>query len=191
MRKSAFAITVLVCTLLSSCGGRPQAVQDSNPPAHSDESKQQTVDHLITLEVKLALIGNNLASAYDLDASCQNGDVTLTGRVDRKEAAEAAANLLRSIKGVNSINNQIQVDPTAKAREDSASEEQIEVEVKKILASDDGLKDVHARTKPGGEIMLTGSVDTHARLFTAASAIHKLNGVKFVYTKQVDVRNDP
>ncbi|HEY6331753.1 MAG TPA: BON domain-containing protein [Blastocatellia bacterium] len=191
MNKSRFAVIPLACWILASCGEKPRPNEHPDPLPTVEQSKQDGTDHLITLEAKLALIGNRLTSAYELDASAQNGVVTLTGRMDHKEAAAAAADLLRSIKGINSINNQIEVDPAAKPREDSAPEDRIDTEVKNILRSDNGLKDLYARTKPGGEIMLTGSVDTHERLLAAASAIHKLNGVRFVYSKQVDVRNDP
>jgi len=190
---------ILLCLVLGSCRGNGQTdsnrnvsasvAANSNSNINAGETKQESSDRVLTARAKLALLGNKLTGAYDINASAQDGVVTLTGVMDIKEAAAGAADLVRFMKGVKGVNNQIQVDPLAKPIA-TAPEEQIDKEVKGVLKSDPGLQSLNVRSK-GGEIMLTGSVDTHERLLEAATAIRKVNGVRFVYTKQVDVRNDP
>jgi len=141
------------------------------------------------MEANLALIGSVSTSGYQIDASTQDGIVTLSGKMDKREIAEGAVNLVRAIKGVRSVSNRIQIDPEAKRGETTASDDQIDNEVKGILSADPNLQHLSARGK-AGQIMLIGSIDTHQRLLSTAEAIRKLDGVRFVYTKQVDIRSE-
>jgi osmotically-inducible protein OsmY len=198
--KTLLAVALLsLCALMVCC--QQTSRDDLNPPANANsvgnsnsgpnttESNQAVSDNLITMEAKLALIGSMSTSGYQIDASAQDGIVTLTGKMDKRETAAGAVDLVRNIKGVRSVNNQIQIDPEAKRGEATAPDDQIDNEVKRILSGDPSLQHLSARTK-AGQIMLIGSIDTHQRLLSAAEAIRKLDGVRFVYTKQVDIRSE-
>jgi|HubBroStandDraft_6_1064221.scaffolds.fasta_scaffold327078_2 hyperosmotically inducible protein len=198
--KTSIAVAILwLCAFTVCC--QQTSRDDLNPPAKADsaanpdsspnttESKQAVSDNLITMEANLALIGSVSTSGYQIDASTQDGIVTLSGKMDKREIAEGAVNLVRAIKGVRSVSNRIQIDPEAKRGETTASDDQIDNEVKGILSADPNLQHLSARGK-AGQIMLIGSIDTHQRLLSTAEAIRKLDGVRFVYTKQVDIRSE-
>jgi len=66
-------------------------------------------DQTISAEVKGKLIGDRLANLTRVNVTTQNGVVYLTGNADTVERAQRAADLARSVKGVQDVVNQIQV----------------------------------------------------------------------------------
>jgi len=66
-------------------------------------------DATITAKVNASLAADKDLSAIRIDVDTQNGVVTLSGPAPTATARERASEIARSVKGVNSVNNQLTV----------------------------------------------------------------------------------
>jgi hyperosmotically inducible protein len=66
-------------------------------------------DATITAKVNASLAADKDLSAIKIDVDTQNGVVTLSGPAPSATARERASEIARSVKGVNSVNNQLTV----------------------------------------------------------------------------------
>jgi hyperosmotically inducible protein len=70
-------------------------------------------DSTITAKVKAALVANPDTKARDVDVTTSHGVVQLSGFVDTNEERDAAAEVARSVTGVRSVDNGLQLKPQA------------------------------------------------------------------------------
>jgi hyperosmotically inducible protein len=66
-------------------------------------------DASITAKVNASLAADKDLSAIKIDVDTQNGVVTLSGPAPSATARERASEIARTVKGVNSVNNQLTV----------------------------------------------------------------------------------
>jgi hyperosmotically inducible protein len=66
-------------------------------------------DATITAKINASLAADKDLSAIKIDVDTQNGVVTLSGPAPSATARERASEIARSVKGVNSVNNQLTV----------------------------------------------------------------------------------
>lgn len=66
-------------------------------------------DVAITAQVKAKLLDAKEVEGLDVNVDSTNGRVKLTGWADSTAEARAAGNLAREVKGVKSVDNQLQV----------------------------------------------------------------------------------
>jgi len=58
-----------------------------------------------------------MIDASDVEVSVQNGEVTLRGHVDHREAKRIAEDIAESVFGVKEVNNQIKVKQRGESEE--------------------------------------------------------------------------
>jgi osmotically-inducible protein OsmY len=66
-------------------------------------------DASITAKVNASLAKDKELSAIKIDVDTQNGVVTLSGPAPSATAKERASEVARTVKGVNSVNNQLTI----------------------------------------------------------------------------------
>ena len=66
-------------------------------------------DSVITAKVKAALIADSVTKAHQINVETNHGEVLLSGFVDSKEARTRAAELARTVEGVHSVKNSIEL----------------------------------------------------------------------------------
>jgi hyperosmotically inducible protein len=66
-------------------------------------------DSVITGKVKAALIADAVTKAHQIKVETRQGEVLLSGFVDSKEARSRAAELARTVEGVRSVKNSIEL----------------------------------------------------------------------------------
>ena len=66
-------------------------------------------DTVITGKVKAALIADAVTKAHQINVETRHGEVLLSGFVDTKEARSRAAELARTVDGVRSVKNSIEL----------------------------------------------------------------------------------
>jgi hypothetical protein len=66
-------------------------------------------DERVREEINDRLTAHGLIDATDVDVRVQNGEVTLTGFVDSREAKRAAEDLAEDVAGVREVNNQLRL----------------------------------------------------------------------------------
>lgn len=82
----------------------------NNLQIRADRSAGEAIDDsVITARVKAALIGDSRTKAHQIEVETNSGVVQLGGFVDSANSKAAAAELARSIDGVKSVKNELEV----------------------------------------------------------------------------------
>jgi osmotically-inducible protein OsmY len=66
-------------------------------------------DSVITGKVKAALIADSVTKAHQINVETRHGEVLLSGFADSKAARSRAAELARTVEGVSSVKNSIEL----------------------------------------------------------------------------------
>ena len=72
-------------------------------------SGQYIDDAALTTRVKVALLSDNLLSAFEVKVNTERGIVTLSGQVDKPETIHRAIKLASAVPGVKAINTHLMV----------------------------------------------------------------------------------
>jgi hyperosmotically inducible protein len=76
----------------------------------ADRSTGEVVDDgMVTAKVKAALIADGRTKAYQINVDTRQGIVQLGGFVDTAEAKAAASEVAKTVSGVKTVNNSLQV----------------------------------------------------------------------------------
>lgn len=83
----------------------------SNGPAErAGQTTGQFIDDAtLTTKVKVALLSDNLLSAFEVKVNTERGIVTLSGEVDKPETIQRAIKLTSAVPGVKAINTHLMV----------------------------------------------------------------------------------
>jgi hyperosmotically inducible protein len=69
-------------------------------------------DSVITTEIKAKLFEEKMSSLFHIRVDTDNkGTVVLSGTAETKDAADKAVSIAKTIKGVKSVHNKIQIKP--------------------------------------------------------------------------------
>ena len=86
------------------------ADNSSGPAERAGQSTGQYIDDAtLTTKVKVALLTDNLLSAFEVKVNTQSGIVTLSGEVDKPETIQRAIKLTSAVPGVKAINTHLMV----------------------------------------------------------------------------------
>lgn len=152
------AITAALCALLFAV-----------PMAHG------ATDADLRRAVRTELRISDAVDARYIDIAVRYGTVELTGQVDHLLACERAAEIARSVAGVRSVVNRLDILAP------SVTDSDILRAVSAALARDPALaRDEVAPTVAAGVVTLTGSVDSRAERRIAGRAAREVRGVQEV-----------
>lgn len=169
-----------------------------NPPANSAQSVATSAaqavdsslnkvgdfmdDSTITARVKAALIDDKNIRSSDISVKTENKVVTLSGSVDSAEQKDLAVNAAKTVKGVTTVNDQLNVVAEKSASlEGYAGDTAITSQVKAKLLADDIVpsRKVTVETRDG-TVHLSGTVDSRQQADRAADIAKAVSGVKNV-----------
>ena len=169
-----------------------------NPPANSAQSVATSAgqavdsslnkvgdfmdDSTITARVKAALIDDKNIRSSDISVKTENKVVTLSGSVDGAEQKDLAVNAAKTVKGVTTVNDQLNVVAEKSASlEGYAGDTAITSQVKAKLLADDIVpsRKVTVETRDG-TVHLSGTVDSRQQADRAADIAKAVSGVKNV-----------
>ncbi len=108
-----------------------------------------------------------------------NGEVFLRGKVDSEEAKTAAAEIGKSVEGVKSVKNDLQVVAPAARKAVQTNDKQITKAVETSFGKDALLKKIDVRTD-AGVVVLSGEVPNISVSAKASEMAHRVDGVKSV-----------
>lgn len=80
-------------------------------PLLADKHKEPMTDDRIHDQVLMKLAGDPDVRGGGFDVDVHNGVVTLKGRVEFQKQKDKASHLVKKVKGVQSVDNQLQVGP--------------------------------------------------------------------------------
>lgn len=139
-------------------------------------------DSTITARVKAALIDDKNIRSSDISVKTENKVVTLSGSVDSAEQKDLAVNAAKTVKGVTTVNDQLNVVAEKSASlEGYAGDTAITSQVKAKLLADDIVpsRKVTVETRDG-TVHLSGTVDSRQQADCAADIAKAVSGVKNV-----------
>lgn len=106
MRKKILILTAIFLgiTMISGCN-KPQEASSTLEPVGNIEPNIQDGD--VTINVKNALLTDEKVKGFDITVVTTKGDVRLTGVVDNHSQIEYIDKLVRNVKGVHSIHDEL------------------------------------------------------------------------------------
>jgi hyperosmotically inducible periplasmic protein len=132
--------------------------------------KETSVDAATTSKVKAALVLSKHVSAFDVDATTNRGQVTLTGEVPSEETKRLAGAIVQDTSGVVSVQNNLTVNPGAGPNREmqNLGDRVADLEIKTIvidqLARHPELKDKKIAVQVSKRVVsLDGAVDSPAQ----------------------------
>jgi hyperosmotically inducible protein len=135
-------------------------------------------DAAITTKVKTALVENPTTKARQIDVDTRNGVVQLNGFVDTAEAKSEAENVARTVNGVKSVDNNLQVRDGARTMGNAVGDAEISAKVKSALIGDARTKAYQIEVKTyKGVVSLGGFVSSSAEKNAAEDVAKNVNGV--------------
>lgn len=140
-------------------------------------------DSEIAEEVDRAFVSDPAAESWQISESVSDGVVTLTGTVDSFAEKELAGTIAKGVRGVQHVNNQIDVN-YRKERTDAEIREDIAARLKWSVLVDDGLIDVKVQD---GHVSLSGTVGSAAEKRQARMTAWTA-GVRAVEDSELEVR---
>ena len=157
--------------------------------------KESSQDAATTSKVKTALLLSKHVSAFDVNATTNRGEVTLTGEVPSEETRRLAAAITQDTSGVSAVHNNLTVNPAARGNQDVAQlgDRVADLEIKTLvidqLARSPELKDKTLKVQVSKRVVaLDGAVDTPAQKRAAEQIALQVPGVQGL-TGQITVAN--
>lgn len=148
-------------------------------PAWAENSMGTAVnDTVVTSKVKTALIGNPDTQARKINVETRDGQVQLNGFVDSPHEKMAAESAARSVDGVRSVSNNLQVKSGEATVGSVVDDSVITAKVKAALIGDSRTK-AHEITvdTSKGVVALGGTVASAAEKTAAESVARNVDGV--------------
>lgn len=141
-----------------------------------------TGDAWITTKAKIALLTTSDLGATGIDVDTVGGKVTLHGTVATQAEKARAESVAKNVKGVQSVNNLLQVVPPKSQDRVEAKDDQIEKRVEQALESDQRLKgsDIDVASVNNGVVLLRGKADSMTDHLEALNVAGKVAGVRRV-----------
>lgn len=187
--KHSLRNATIVASLVVGLGfGTAVAASDdaSAPKAHSDGISATLSDTAITAQVKSKLMGDNRLEKSDISVTTTNGVVTLEGSASSSEAKSSAEKLAKSVEGVKSIDNSLNIpgsNETANKSKRAVSDSWITTKVKSEIFADSFSKGFNVGVKTTlGVVELSGSLENEEAINHVKDIAGKVEGVKSVNT---------
>ncbi len=170
-KKNSVAIGALAAALVAGC-----AAHDGHR-----STGQALDDTSATARVKTALVQNPATKARDIKVEVNRGVVQLSGFVDSEQEKAEASKVARSVEGVQSVRNDLTVQPATRTAGEVVDDAVITAKVKSALIGDSRTKahQINVDTKEG-IVQLGGFVDSMQAKAAASEVAESVSGVKRV-----------
>ena len=156
------------------------------PIAHA-----QVKDAWITAKTKIDLMTTDGVRTADLNVDTVDGVVTLHGHVPTAMQRDRANDVAKSVKGVKSVNNLLQVVAPAQEEKVEASDAAIKTGVENALKSNRSLEksDIHVASVNKGVVLLAGNASDIFEQLHAVESAYTVKGVHHVATTEVKLKS--
>jgi osmotically-inducible protein OsmY len=148
-----------------------------------------STDAWITTKAKIALLTSDGFSVNGANVDTVDGKVTLHGKVGTAADRTKAEHTVRGVKGVKSVNNQLQVVPDDMKKMVAGSDSEIKGRVEASLKADTTMNDVKVASVNNGVVLLSGKTDTLANKLRAIENAYTVDGVHRVATEIQAIEN--
>lgn len=143
------------------------------------DAKTGMSDSWLTAKTKIALFADERIKGGQISVETVKGAVSLRGKVDSEEAKAAAGSVTKSVEGVKSVRNDLEVVSPGDRKMVDTSDKDITRQVEGRLSNDAQLRKVDVRTD-GGAVILTGAVSSIGASARASELARGVPGVRMV-----------
>ncbi len=159
-----------------------------NPTRTTKSAGEQIDDSAVTAKVKTALARDPTTSAFKIEVETFRGEVQLNGFVDSADMKSNATRVAKSVHGVKTVSNNLQVGPGSRTAGEVVDDTVITAKVKTALATDPvvAAHEVNVETRDG-VVQLAGFVDSANQKSQASEVTRRIAGVKSV-DNQLEVK---
>jgi hyperosmotically inducible periplasmic protein len=147
--------------------------------------KETSQDAATTSKVKTALMLSKHVSAFDVKATTNRSEVTLTGEVPSEETRRLAGAITQDTSGVTAVHNNLTVNPAARGNQEmeQLGDRVADLEIKTLVIDQLGrspeLKDKRFTVQVAKRMVsLDGAVDTPAQKRAAEQIVMQTPGVQ-------------
>ena len=154
-------------------------------------AQAQVKDAWITAKTKIDLMTTDGVRTADLNVDTANGVVTLHGHVPTAMQRARAAEVAKSIKGVKSVNNLLQVVAPAQEQAVESSDASVKAAVERALKSNQSLakSDIHVASVNKGVVLLAGNAADIFEQLHAVESAYTVRGVRRVAASEVKLKS--
>jgi len=148
---------------------------------YADSNAQAVDDATITANVRSALVQDPVTRSRNISVNTLHGTVELSGFVDSMAERREAARVSRNVPGVNSVEDQLQINGSAPVVSSAVDDQTITADVRSALAANAATATPQIKVATSnGVVQLAGFVDTNEERATAASIASSIQGVRSV-----------
>ncbi|QDE32966.1 BON domain-containing protein [Shewanella polaris] len=173
-------LSVLMSVVLGSMAFSANAAQD-----WQDDAKDAWIDG----KAETTLLLNTNLNSFDINTDVTDGNVTLTGKVDSSVDKALAAELVKSLDGVNDVNNELTVmkhegDQDSDDLAESLTDSKVATVVKTrlLFSTDVSGTDINVDVE-NGVVTLEGTVSSDAERDLAVTIAKNTDDVKDVVSE--------
>lgn len=143
--------------------------------------KTPMTDSYLTSKAKIALFADTRVKGRQIDVETTNGQVLLRGTVDSDAAKQAAEGIAKSLDGVKSVKNDLEIVAPSAQEAVENNDEILTAQVKEDMAKEPDFKnaDIAVQTH-AGVVSLTGEVRDIMMSANASWIAWQVPGVKSV-----------
>jgi hyperosmotically inducible periplasmic protein len=145
----------------------------------AQDAKTEISDSWLTAKTKIALFGDDRIKGGQVSVETIKGEVLLRGKVDSEEAKAAAGSVAKTVDGVKSVRNDLEVVSPGDRKVVDTSDKDITRQVEGRFSNDAQLRKVDVRTD-GGAVILTGAVSSIGASARASELARGVPGVRMV-----------
>ena len=184
MRYWVTGLAIVTLAALPAVTGAQQSTTEKaekKVESTAEKAKGATKDSWISSKTKIALYGDDRVAGSAVNVDTKNGVVTLRGKVGSADEKKAAEEIAKTVDGVASVKNNLQVVAPAEKKAVDAKDEDLTKSVKERLKKEPRLKgsDVEVRADKG-VVTLTGEVKDLGVRARASELAREVRGVRAV-----------
>ncbi len=178
-RIAGVAPALAVCIALSGCGGGEADSHAGSEPTLAPAGAFK--DGLMYAAIKARLAGADIDTATRISVRVHAGVVTLTGAVKDGATKAREVALVRAMRGVSAVNDDLRVGHVGPSTVQTVSDAAILAGVESALTAQAGINVTGVRVSvTAGRVTLTGHAPTAAVKSTLAAAAEHTPGVRNV-----------
>ena len=177
--RSAAAIALI--SMLAACTQPTSLVNVASSPAEDRSFDTLTADTAITLDINEVLLGEQYRDLFaEISTDVYERVVLLTGTVKFAQNKQRATDLVRSVKGVKRIVNELQVTSDYGIGP-AANDLWIETKLKVLLLGTKDIRSINYRWRSvNGTVYLIGAARSQQEMNTVLDVIRRTERVKRV-----------
>ncbi len=180
-RSLAAAVALCSALALGACSQPTGLINVASSPAEDRSFAALKSDSAVALDINEALLGEKYRDLFfEISTDVYEGRVLLTGTIKFPESKQRATDLIRGIKGVRQVINEMQVTNTYGVGS-AANDMWIETKLKAQLVTTDGIRSINYRWRSiKGTVYLIGAARSQAELDTVLDVIRNTARVQRV-----------